>query len=309
MIALGKIKEFCKAGLKETGPKFSLSHEKEIQPLVPCIKAIQDHMEQCGLEGVFIIVTAVGTTINMFKYPAHASIDIIQTWILDLTTHGVHNGSGGRHPICKFDAMNLSLSGKAIFNSCSPLLQDEINRKLPLPQDRTSPWVYYEVVQLVATLSISYTRELEGKLKALSLKSIPGKTSNCMPKQLAKCEDPTLLHLQSGGALTGGILMEPMEVLAPLVRLYKVLHQSGKYGPSKTVKVVPAMTATVTEMLQAMVKEMLQTLGDKTRPREDPVHAQIPMVHIHATSAAPLIIFATNVQSSKTRETPMAKVH
>jgi hypothetical protein len=29
MIALGKIKEFCKAGLKETGPKFSLSHEKD----------------------------------------------------------------------------------------------------------------------------------------------------------------------------------------------------------------------------------------------------------------------------------------
>jgi hypothetical protein len=117
MIALGKIKEFCKAGLKETGPKFSLSHEKEIQPLVPCIKAIQEHMEQCGLEGVFIIVTAAGTSINMFKYPALASIDIIQTWILDLTTHGVHNGIGGR-------------SGKAIFNSCSPLLQDDHHPKI-----------------------------------------------------------------------------------------------------------------------------------------------------------------------------------
>jgi hypothetical protein len=185
MIALGKIKEFCKAGLKETGPKFSMSHENEIQPLVPCIEAIQEHMEQCGLEGVFIIVTAAaGTSINIFKYPALASIDIIQIWILDLTTHGVHNGIGGRHPICKFDAINLSLSGKAILNSCSPLLQDEINRKLPLPQDQTSPWVYYEVVQLVATLSISYTRELGGKLKALSLKSIPGEKVERMPKQL-----------------------------------------------------------------------------------------------------------------------------
>jgi hypothetical protein len=312
MIALGKIKEFCKAGLKETGPKFSLSHEKEIQPLVPCIKAIQEHMEQCGLEGVFIIVTASGTPINMFKYPALASIDIIQTWILDLTTHGVHNGTGGRHPICKFDAMNLSLSGKAIFNSCSPLLQDEINRKLPSPQDQTGPRVYYEVVQLVATLSISYTRELEGKLKALSLKSIPGENvelyaqtamnlvdeirmtallpslvpnlpslalqglseasdpivSHEAALALAKCEDPTLLHLQSGGALTSGILMEPMEVLAPLVRLYKVLHQSGKYGPSKTVKVVPAMTAEVREMLQAEVQEIKRTLEqDKTKGR------------------------------------------
>jgi hypothetical protein len=115
MIALGKIKEFCKAGLKETGPKFSLSHEKDIQPLVLCIKAIQEHMEQCGLEGVFIIIMAAGTSINLFKYPALASIEIIKTWILDLTTLGLHNGCGGRHPICKFDAMNLSLSGKAIF--------------------------------------------------------------------------------------------------------------------------------------------------------------------------------------------------
>jgi hypothetical protein len=152
MIALGKIKEFCKAGLKDTGPKFSFSYEKEIQPLVPCIKAIQEHIEQCGLEGVFIIVTAAGTSINMFKYPALASIDIIQTWILDLTTHGVHNGIGGRHPICKFDAMNLSLSCKAIFNSCFLLLQDEINCMIPLPQDQSGPWVCYEVVQLVAIL-------------------------------------------------------------------------------------------------------------------------------------------------------------
>jgi hypothetical protein len=121
-------------------------------------------MEQCGLEGVFIIVPPAGTSINRFKFAALASIDIIQTWILDLTTHGVHNGIGGRHPICKFGAMNLSLSGKAILNSCSPLLQDEINRKIPLPQDQSGPRVYYEVVQLVATLSISYTQELEGKL-------------------------------------------------------------------------------------------------------------------------------------------------
>jgi hypothetical protein len=85
---------------------------------------------------------------------------------------------------------------------------------------------------------------------------------------MARCGDPTLLHLQSGGALTGGILMEPMEVLAPLVRPYKVLHQSGKYGPSKTVKVVPAMTAEVKEMLQAEVQEIERTLEhDKTKGR------------------------------------------
>jgi hypothetical protein len=85
---------------------------------------------------------------------------------------------------------------------------------------------------------------------------------------MARCEDPTLLHLQSGGALAGSILLEPMEVLAPLTRLYKVLHQSGKYGPSKTVKVVQAMTAKVKEMLQAEVKEMQRTLEqDKTKGR------------------------------------------
>jgi hypothetical protein len=54
-------------------------------------------------------------------------------------TYGVHNGICGPHPICKLDAMNFSLSSKAILNSCSSLLQDEINRKLPLPQDQSGP--------------------------------------------------------------------------------------------------------------------------------------------------------------------------
>jgi hypothetical protein len=102
---------------------------------------------------------------------------------------------------------------------------------------------------LVATLSISYTQELEGKLKALSLNSIPGENvelyaqtavnlvneirmtallpslvpnlpslalqglseasdpivSHEAALAMAKCEDPTLLHLQSGGALTVSI--------------------------------------------------------------------------------------------------------
>jgi hypothetical protein len=295
MIALGKIKEFCKAGLKETGPKFSLSHEKEIQPSFLALRQSTNIWSSVALKEFSLLL-------QLLEPPSIcSSIRLLPVSI-------------GRHPVCKFDAMNLSLSGKAIFNSCSPLLQDEINRKLPLPQDQTGPRVYYEVVQLVAILSISYTRELEGKLKALSLKSIPGENielyaqrymylvdkirmTDLLPSlvpnlpslalqglseasdpivsheaalAMAKCEDPILLHhLQSGGALTGSILMmEPVEILAPLIRLYKVLHQSGKYGPSKTVKVVPAMTAKVKEMLQAEVQEIKRTLEqDKTKGR------------------------------------------
>jgi hypothetical protein len=134
-----------------------------------------DHVEECGMEGVFIIIRLGQAPLHMFKKSAQASPALIATWIQDLTVNGVHNGQqGGRLPVCPHDEMNLNLSGTALLNSCTPSLRDEIHRKLPDYPDRSGPRVYYEVIQLVATLSISHTRVLESQLRDLSLRVIDG---------------------------------------------------------------------------------------------------------------------------------------
>ena len=90
---------------------------------------------------------------------------VVTTWIEDLTVNGVWKAKGGRHQVCKFDKMNLRLSGQAILNSCTQALKDAIIRKIPDPRERTGPLVYLEIILLAATLSISHTRLLTDKLE------------------------------------------------------------------------------------------------------------------------------------------------
>jgi hypothetical protein len=100
------------------------------------------------MEGVFIItqLRQAPFLTHMFKNPAQASPNFIETWIQDLTVRGVHNDQGGRLPICPHNALNLSLSGKVFLNSCSQSLHDEVHRKLLDERDRSGPCVYYEVI-------------------------------------------------------------------------------------------------------------------------------------------------------------------
>ena len=56
LTALGKIQEHCKSGMKESGILFALSHEKDVKPLILCIKTMLQQLEECGLEGVFMII-------------------------------------------------------------------------------------------------------------------------------------------------------------------------------------------------------------------------------------------------------------
>jgi hypothetical protein len=304
LAALGKIKEHCKAGLslKESGPLFSLSYEKETHPLVSCIKAMLKHIEECGMEGVFMIERMGCEPIHMFKNPAQASLKIINDWILDLTVNGVTDGKGGRHPLCPHDKTNLRTSGQALLNSCSLSLHDEVLRQVPDPKELTGPRVYYEIVQLVATLSISYTRDLENQLRNMSLKKIKGESVTQYGQQAMKIVDEirmTALLPELVPDLASLVLMglndasddtiraqsilamaacddlvnhagahtrqDPAKVLAPLVRLYAVMDQRGIYGPSKTTKSVQAMQAEVKELKKKSLEMVDMSSGQDQR--------------------------------------------
>jgi hypothetical protein len=156
--ALGKIHEHCKEGMKESGLKFAMAHEKDVQPLVLCIKTFLECTVQCGLEGVYIMITKNAEPLHMLKTPARVTRPMVQAWIKDLTVNGVWDPeTGKRHTVCKYDLMNLRLSGLAVMNSCSQPLKDALIREIPDPKDRTGPRVYLEIIQLVATLSIAHT--------------------------------------------------------------------------------------------------------------------------------------------------------
>ena len=308
LTALGKIKEHCKGGLKEAGPLFSLGHEKDAEKLVPCIKAMKAHIENCGLEGVFIIIRVDEDPLNMFKNPAQATLKLVTEWVEDLTKNGVVQQAttksrlslprNSRHPVCKYDEVNLSLSGQALLNSCSLILREEVFRKIPDPQDRSGPRVYFEIIQLVATLSISFTRALELKLKSLNIKDFKGEDVSQYQQQAMTIVDeikmtalmPNMVPDLASLALVGlgkasddfirnraieamslcddlvtnsdGSIKyrEPAEVLLPLVRHYHVLVQRNLYGPSEKEKVMQAMQAKI-EALESK-SSATQSTGD-----------------------------------------------
>ncbi len=96
---LASIHDNCMKGLVTY--KFCLTHERDAHKLYPCVKELQHAMRNGGMEGVFLIVKADGSTIDLFKRPALANEKMIKQWITDLTVNGVHDGHGGRLPVCE----------------------------------------------------------------------------------------------------------------------------------------------------------------------------------------------------------------
>ena len=83
----------------------------------------------CGLEPVFQLVQRDGKVIDMLKNAMRVKEPMLKAWLDDLLVLGVHDGhgQGGRLPICKYDEINLLLSGIGVFNSCS----EEVKESCP----------------------------------------------------------------------------------------------------------------------------------------------------------------------------------
>ena len=173
---MGQIETSCRSGLSSIteSPRFCQAHEKDAHLFVKCVQELRRFCEDYGLEAVFRIVLPDDSTIDLFKRPGFADEAIINTWVKDLTVDGVYRPGGRRHPVCRFDQLNLRLSGMAILNSCSDSLKQAIERALPREEDRVGPVVYYNVIRRVQPPSHTQTRTLADKLKMLDLRKIKG---------------------------------------------------------------------------------------------------------------------------------------
>ena len=153
-VAMGEVHKRCHGGLNSTSdaPQFSQTHEKDANKFFSCVQALATFCEDHGMEGVFTIVLTNSTKVNLFKRPAFADEQMITKWIDDLTNVGVvADATGKRHPVCRFDKLNLRLSGQAVLNSCSESLRKAIERAIPDEAQRVGPLVYYHVIQRVPT--------------------------------------------------------------------------------------------------------------------------------------------------------------
>jgi hypothetical protein len=93
--------------------------------VVTVIRSLQEYLKTHGLDPVFNIVTAT-ETIDMLEHPSLLTKPLIETWLKDLKTDGVHNGQGclmGSTTVKVVDLVGLyfgvylSLSFTAIFYS------------------------------------------------------------------------------------------------------------------------------------------------------------------------------------------------
>jgi hypothetical protein len=66
------------------------------------------------------------------------AMELVASWIKDLTVNGVHDGQGGRPTVCPFDIINLQFFFHVVFDSCLALLRQDLLNNLP-PNDHTEP--------------------------------------------------------------------------------------------------------------------------------------------------------------------------
>jgi hypothetical protein len=90
--ALNAIEEKCKAGLQSKGTLvFGLQGETHFDKGALLLRELDEYLSYHGLEGVFQIVLSNGTIVDMLKQPGFVDPNLVESWIQDLTSKGVHD--------------------------------------------------------------------------------------------------------------------------------------------------------------------------------------------------------------------------
>ena len=172
--ALQSIEDKCKAGLQAKGTLvFGLQGETHFDKGALLLRELDEYLSYHGLEGVFQIISSDGTSTDMLKQPGFVSTDLVESWVKDLTTLGVHDGTGGRLTVCEFDVMNLQYSFHAILNSCTPLLRQDLLNNLA-PGKHTGPQALMLLLTKVYPSSYTKVKGLIQALEKLNIKDVPG---------------------------------------------------------------------------------------------------------------------------------------
>jgi len=171
--SMAPIEDRCKQGLRDSPELlFCMPTESNSDTIVSSIRAFDDHLTLCGMDGVFQIslTTPSGfTTINMLQYPAKVTAAMIDTWCTDLLETGVLLEDGSRHATCTHDATNLLWSGDAVLNSCTEKLRQQLKLVIP-PDDRYGPKVLMLIFQKLYRPSVAKNQVLLDKLLAMDIR-------------------------------------------------------------------------------------------------------------------------------------------
>jgi hypothetical protein len=145
--------------------------------IVNSIRALEDHIILCGMEGAFNIIIGGHsglTTLNMLQRPGRVTAAIVDAWCEASLDTGVPRvQSPGYHPICPHDRTNLLWSAEAVLNSCTEILRQDLKLVIP-PEDRTGPKVLMVLFEKLYRPSLANNKALLDKLDKMDICQYPG---------------------------------------------------------------------------------------------------------------------------------------
>jgi hypothetical protein len=197
--ALSALEDRCRGGIKSlssAGPFFCLDSETDAKHVITVIQSLKDYLETHGLDPVFNIVTATGT-INMLDQPSLLTKAVVDTWVQDLKTNGVHDGRGGRLALCPYDRMNLDWSYDTVLNSCSANLVLQLKNNLTA-SEHNGPNALFEVLQHVYRRSEAKVEAIVKKIEALNIRDFPGQNVTQYKAQCDMLLDELAMNLPVG---------------------------------------------------------------------------------------------------------------
>jgi hypothetical protein len=117
--AMAPIEDRCKKGLRDSPELlFCMPDESNAGTIVSSIRALEDHIILCGMEGAFNIITSGAAfginTLTMLQHPGRVNSDIVSAWCRASLVLGVprlnSNGDLEQHPLCPHDRTSRYLS-------------------------------------------------------------------------------------------------------------------------------------------------------------------------------------------------------
>jgi len=184
--AISEIEETCKKGLRSDSTLlFCHEHEPNGGKGAMVLQELQQYMANYGMEGVFLIAHADGTTTNMLESPGLVTREGLDEWMKDLLVNGVHNGHGARHKVCPYDLTNLELSAEAILNSCSDTLRADMLARIPA-KDKYGPTILYAILEATYRPTLAKMKQLEQQLESLNITKYDGQNVTTFKLEAAR---------------------------------------------------------------------------------------------------------------------------
>jgi hypothetical protein len=182
--------------------------ESNAGTIVNSIRALEDHIILCGMEGAFSLITSGAAfglnTLNMLQHPGRVNSDIVNTWCKASLILGVprlhSNGDLEQHPLCPHDRTNMLWSADAVLNSCTEILRQDLKLVIP-PEERTGPTVLMALFQKLYRPSLANNKALLDKLDNMNIRTYPGENVTLFVQDAVKLVRELQMNFMSDDAM------------------------------------------------------------------------------------------------------------